>query len=185
MVGVCSHGVVAAAMPALEVVSKASAGAGKHTLRQVRVAPSSSSSSQSAFLGSALRHSTTCAFARRAGVVSVAAAASGDDGSRVPEAAPEVYFYSGSAPGQSPAGGKRVKWEIGSVAGAEKEIAAGASPNGPSWSNLGSDGGKRTDLKKILVLGAGLLADPCFCLLCCILSFCLYDGVDVKHWSFW
>jgi hypothetical protein len=167
MVGVCSHGVVAAAMPAMEVASKA-AGAGKHGLRQARVAPSPL---QSAFLGNAAqRHLKSCGLARRAagGAVSVVAAASssGDSGSaarRAPEETAEVFFYSGSVLGHSPAGGRRVKWEIGSVAGAEKEAAASSpSEDAPfaSWSHLGFNGGKRNDLKKILVLGAGLLADP-------------------------
>lgn len=164
MVGVCSHGVVAAAMPAMEVGVKA-AGGGSRSGR-AGVAPL-----QSAFLGNTValqhRHSKSCAFARRAAVggVAVAASASGDGGSiswRGPEETVEVFFYSGSAVGQSPAGGRRVKWEIGSVAGAEKEVAASSSEDAPfaSWSNLGFNGGKRNDLKKILVLGAGLLADP-------------------------
>lgn len=158
MVGVCRHGVVAAAMPAVEVASK-SAGARKGAmLRHVRVA----SPLQSAFLRNAVlphRHLKTCAFAR-CGAVSVSAS-TGDSGARIlGERAPEAYFYSGSALGQSAAGGKRVEWEIASVAGAEKEAAASSSSEDApfaSWSHLGFNGGKRNDLKKILVLGAGIL----------------------------
>ena len=158
MVGVCSRAVVAAARPALEVELKAAV-AVKHGSRRVRVTPV-----HSAFLGNAVplhRHSKACAGARRAaGALSVAAAASGQSSSssRRPEATAEVYFYNASALGQSPPGGRRVNWEIGSVAGAEKEGAAFVSEDAPSfasWSNLGFNGGKRNDLKKILVLGAG------------------------------
>ena len=154
MVGVCSRGVVAAARPTVEVELK-SVGAGKHASRRMGVVPV-----QSAFLGNAVplhRHSKACACAWRALSVDAVLGDSSSVSRRQPEAAPEIFFYSGSAPGQSPAGGKCVKWEIGSVAGAEKASAASLSEDAPfaSWSNLGFTGGKRNDLKKILVLGAG------------------------------
>jgi hypothetical protein len=51
------------------------------------------------------------------------------------------------------------KWRVASVLGAEKEIAQPAiEPQKASadWSHLGFKGGKRLDLKKILILGAGM-----------------------------
>jgi len=50
------------------------------------------------------------------------------------------------------------KWRVASVLGAEKEMAQPAiEPQKASadWSHLGFKGGKRMDLKKILILGAG------------------------------
>ncbi|KAL3688817.1 hypothetical protein R1sor_015126 [Riccia sorocarpa] len=54
------------------------------------------------------------------------------------------------------------RWEIQSVLGAEKEVEQDVTsknevvlPSVGSWSNLGIRTGKRTDIKKILVLGAG------------------------------
>lgn len=69
----------------------------------------------------------------------------------------EAYFYSGKTSEQKSAS-KRGKWEIGSVIGAEKEAAEATVQSVPfaPWSNLGFKGGKRTDIKKILVLGAGM-----------------------------
>jgi hypothetical protein len=51
------------------------------------------------------------------------------------------------------------KWRVASVLGAEKEVAQPAiEPQKASadWSHLGFKGGKRMDLKKILILGAGM-----------------------------
>ncbi len=51
------------------------------------------------------------------------------------------------------------KWRVASVLGAEKEMAQPAiEPQKASadWSHLGFKGGKRMDLKKILILGAGM-----------------------------
>lgn len=162
MEGVRMRGAVAAAMPAVEVASTL-AGARKHASRRARVAPL-----QSAFLSTTVPlpcPSKTCIFPtlRCAGRAVSVSAASGDSYSnsrRTSEPVPEVYFYSPGALGQTPPGGKRIKWEIGSVAGEVKEMAP-SSPDAPfaSWSNLGFNGGKRKDLKKILVLGAGLLTD--------------------------
>uniref|UniRef100_A0A7I4BT49 Carbamoyl phosphate synthase arginine-specific large chain, chloroplastic n=1 Tax=Physcomitrium patens TaxID=3218 RepID=A0A7I4BT49_PHYPA len=156
MEGVCRHRVVAATMPVLEIAST-STGARSHASRGVRMAPL-----QSAFLGSAvpLRHrSKICTFSRRASRASSICSASGGSSSsscRMPEPVPEVFFYSGSAVGQNPAGGKRINWKIASVAGEVKEMAA-SFEDAPfaSWSNLGHNEGKRKDLRKILVLGAG------------------------------
>lgn len=170
MEGVCRHRVVAATMPVLEIAST-STGARSHASRGVRMAPL-----QSAFLGSAvpLRHrSKICTFSRRASRASSICSASGGSSSsscRMPEPVPEVFFYSGSAVGQNPAGGKRINWKIASVAGEVKEMAA-SFEDAPfaSWSNLGHNEGKRKDLRKILVLGAGLVADPRGILAFCIL----------------
>jgi hypothetical protein len=152
MVGVCRHGVLAAQMPALEVTSR-SAGAAKGVSRQMRMA--------SPFLGNSvlpLKHHHSKSSACSVPVSVSASAAAGGSGSGIPD--PEVYFYGSSALGQNAAGGKRVKWEIGSVAGAEKEAAASADAPVATWSHLGFNGGKRHDLKKILILGAGLFCWP-------------------------
>lgn len=96
------------------------------------------------------------------------AAPGNQDGGSIPhrsaDGKPEVYFY-----GAKSAAARKVQWGIGSVAGAEKEtMGTAASGLDPlpfaSWSNLGFSGGKRTDLKKILILGAGLFTNL-FCFL--------------------
>lgn len=168
MVAAMGHGAAtAAAMPALDIGG----------LRQGKKV----FSSQSFLLGSRFKScdvfssgSSGCGsgsvlFRKASSVVGAYASSvvpGNKDGGSIPhrsaDGKPEVYFY-----GAKSAAARRVQWGIGSVAGAEKETTGTvASELDPlpfaSWSNLGFKGGKRTDLKKILILGAGLFTNP-FC----------------------